>query len=69
MLLEDILNLQPAQATDGVSSDFIKSSILNIADKFFKQVSMKQSLANLDFLKNLDNVEEFKKYAKLYMLT
>jgi hypothetical protein len=30
---------------------------------------MKQSLANLDFLKNLDNVEEFKKYAKLYMLT
>jgi len=40
-----------------------------MADKFFKQVSMKQSLANLDFLKNLDNVEEFKKYAKLYMLT
>jgi len=63
------LNLQPPQETDEISSDFIKSSILNIADKFFKQVSMKQSLSNLDFLKNLDNVEEFKKYAKLYMMT
>lgn len=69
MLLEDILNLQPPQETDEISSDFIKSSILNIADKFFKQVGMKQSLSNLDFLKNLDNVEEFKKYAKLYMMT
>jgi hypothetical protein len=61
--------LQPPQATDEISADFIRSSILNMADKFFKQVTMKQSLANLDFLKNLDNVEEFKRYAKLYMLT
>lgn len=69
VLLEDILNLQPPQETDEISSDFIRSSILNLADKFFKQVSMKQSLSSLDFLKNLEDVEEFKKYSKLYILT
>ena len=69
VLLEDILKLQPSQETDEISKDFIKSSILNLADKFFKQVSMKQSLSGVDFLKNLENIEEFKKYSKLYIMT
>ena len=61
-----ILNLKPEG--DELSADFVSKSILNMSNKFFASVAMKQSLKNLEFMNNLDDFATFQKYAKMYIL-
>ena len=59
--------MQPEGNTE-LTKDFMKKSILKVCDTFFKYANMKQSLANMQFLSNIENASEFIKYAKLYIL-
>ena len=66
-VLEQILALKPDEAAE-LSQEFVSKSMVNLANKFFASIQMKQSLKNLDFMANMGDIDQFQKYANLYIL-